>query len=186
MIAGRLAWANPDHVTIEAGNFVIEEVDEAGAGRVEFANSAEALVWRGRRTPPISWVAERKCADGIVLADASKACVLYLIELKNAVGIHEITKIQSQFSGAYMNFIALAAVVEAKSPDTIELIVAFKRDKIASLVAANPSLAKPISGPEGVAVAEWLGGMMSVRGLGTLPVRKVKRDAVTGDGSTIL
>lgn len=184
MICRNIERASSNHVQIEKANFLIEEKDEAGAGSVHFINKYEALVWRGGRTSPISWLNERKCADGIVLVDQPGEIVLYLVELKNSVGTSELTKIQSQFLGAFHNYIAIAAVVEAVNPARIELIVALKRDKIAELAASSPSIAKIIPGdPASLSIALWLQGEMSINGLGRLLVKKVWRDAANGHGA---
>jgi len=186
MIAQQVARANKDHVSVEAGDFVVEELDEAGSGKLHFANSSEALVWRGGRTSPISWLAERKCADAIILSNKEDGSLLYLVELKNSVGIAELKKMRSQFLGAYLNFIALSAVVEALKPQRVELIVGLKRDKIEALAAANPSVTKLVGGPEAAYIAQWLTGSISIDGIGNFKVRKVVRDATTGNGAAQL
>lgn len=177
-VLGRI---NRDFVHTGREMVSVREREEKGRGTVVFAVSSPCLCVQPPKDP-VKWLHIQKCADGAIIEFAEDGVHLHLVEMKSKVGAKEWNDIKKQFHGAYLNLLAIGAVLELPAFASVTLHLAYTRDRVSPQNSTAPSMLKlPLGEPKWQGVADWIGRRVDLGGLGNLvPLRLIQRDD-TGD-----
>ena len=125
----------------------------------------------------------RKRADGIVfypLTDGSWG--MLLIELKRTVNIgNKWQDIKSQWHGAWLHGIAIAAVLGIRLAERVEVMVAYRKHNMGSQLP-DPILLKQNINESAQAQTEWITGKVNMPELGQIILHRQQLDELTGIG----
>ncbi|MBC7907680.1 MAG: hypothetical protein H7Y60_13185 [Rhodospirillaceae bacterium] len=127
----RLEWLNRDRLEFSETRVHVEETAREGKGVVSFDLTSPCLRLKvGEK--PIAWLAEQRCADGLILELSNGRLRVHIIELKKIVRAVTWASIQEQFAGMLRN--ALAVIGVAGLPEMFEVVfyTAFTQDEVSA------------------------------------------------------
>ena len=152
----RLSWLDPMHDQHSAC-IEIEERSPEGRAAVKFQAKTPLLSVRTTEGNALSYLKQRKVADGTICQWKEGQFYLHIIELKRTVREKNWLQTKEQFEGALQNAHALCGVIGETAIAQVTLYTGYRHDKVPqSVESANPILNKARVGQRGGgALADW-------------------------------
>ena len=177
----RLTYFNRDYVSERIGRVTIGERNPAGAGSITFDISRECIeVLAKPSTHHFFWLSEQSCADGaFILFEGDDFVHLHIVEIKSKLTHKGWLTVRKQFSGMFLNSMALCGVIGLPEFKTVTCYIAYATENISSLTTASPVLLKGRLGLSATPflLEDWVSGRVDAAWASAVPLVKLQRDA---------